>query len=238
MKKKLLTKLMALTIVGATLGASGFATNTAFAAEYYGKFEPTAVKMISQTFDAKYYAATYPDVAKALGNDEDALLRHYLTFGIYEGRDASATFNADAYANLNADVAKAFSDGDDENISTEEYINYFLHYVTCGQKENRKASSADVSSSTTTAANKNYSSTSSKGNASNSGSTSSSGNASNTGSTSSTTGPATSDPNCLGQIGVDIKAGYWMEPYEKARKEAVIAAAGDNWDPANEEFLF
>ena len=38
------------------------------------------------TFDAAYYAAQYPDVAAVCGNDECALLRHYLDLGIDEGR--------------------------------------------------------------------------------------------------------------------------------------------------------
>ena len=37
------------------------------------------------TFDAAYYAAQYPDVAAVCGNDEGALLRHYLDHGIDEG---------------------------------------------------------------------------------------------------------------------------------------------------------
>ena len=42
------------------------------------------------TFDAAYYAAQYPDVAAVCGNDEGALLRHYLDHGIDEGRKPSA----------------------------------------------------------------------------------------------------------------------------------------------------
>lgn len=37
-------------------------------------------------FDAAYYAATYPDVAAALGTDANALYQHYKTFGVKEGR--------------------------------------------------------------------------------------------------------------------------------------------------------
>lgn len=42
------------------------------------------------TFDAAYYAAQYPDVAAVCGNDEGALLRHYLEHGMDEGRKPSA----------------------------------------------------------------------------------------------------------------------------------------------------
>ena len=37
-------------------------------------------------FDAEYYAKTYPDVASAIGTDENALYQHYATMGKAEGR--------------------------------------------------------------------------------------------------------------------------------------------------------
>lgn len=43
-----------------------------------------------QTFDSEYYAETYPDVKAAFGNDFDLLLKHYLEYGIKEGRQPSA----------------------------------------------------------------------------------------------------------------------------------------------------
>lgn len=43
-----------------------------------------------ETFDSDYYANTYPDLKQAFGTDFDALLNHYLTYGIQEGRSASA----------------------------------------------------------------------------------------------------------------------------------------------------
>lgn len=41
-------------------------------------------------FDAEYYAETYPDVAKAIGNDETSLYNHYVQYGKAEGRKAVA----------------------------------------------------------------------------------------------------------------------------------------------------
>ena len=37
-------------------------------------------------FDAEFYAAPYPDVAAVCGNDESALLMHYIRNGAAEGR--------------------------------------------------------------------------------------------------------------------------------------------------------
>ena len=39
-----------------------------------------------QTFDAEFYAKTYPDVVDALGNSESALYSHYVNYGKTEGR--------------------------------------------------------------------------------------------------------------------------------------------------------
>ncbi len=36
-------------------------------------------------FDASYYSAAYPDVAAAYGNNADALLNHFISFGVKEG---------------------------------------------------------------------------------------------------------------------------------------------------------
>ena len=41
-------------------------------------------------FDPVYYAQRYPDVVEALGDSQSALLGHYLTFGINEGRFQNA----------------------------------------------------------------------------------------------------------------------------------------------------
>ena len=39
------------------------------------------------------HAAAYKDVVAVLGNDEEALYQHYLTYGLKEGRNASIYFN-------------------------------------------------------------------------------------------------------------------------------------------------
>ena len=44
----------------------------------------------AEDFDPEFYAAQYPDVVEALGNDPVALYNHYLTFGIQEHRFKNA----------------------------------------------------------------------------------------------------------------------------------------------------
>lgn len=45
-------------------------------------------------FDPVYYAERYPDVANAVGTTQKALINHYLTFGIAEGRFQNAAEEA------------------------------------------------------------------------------------------------------------------------------------------------
>jgi hypothetical protein len=41
---------------------------------------------LKDIFDADYYAEQYPDLKAAFGNDETALYKHFMTYGIKEGR--------------------------------------------------------------------------------------------------------------------------------------------------------
>lgn len=130
--------LMATVITAGTFGTTGL---TAHAAEVMvpgvtvaATDNATAQKAIfDSVFDAKYYAEANPDVVAVFGNDPKALFAHYLTSGIKEGRNASATFNFDAYVAANPDLVAVY--GTDAN----DMINYFIHYIACGQKEHRIA---------------------------------------------------------------------------------------------------
>ncbi len=99
------------------------------------------------TFDPEYYAATYPDVAAAYGNNETLLYQHYLLCGKAEGRlpyaqGAVATpvsnnvktmpdggkFDAAFYARTYPDVAAV--------LGTSEKALY-AHYLSSGKLEGR-----------------------------------------------------------------------------------------------------
>lgn len=60
-------------------------------------------------FDAAYYAAANPDVAKAVGTDERALYGHYVKFGKAEGRIAAQPTDAAAAAQANSVVYYAYA---------------------------------------------------------------------------------------------------------------------------------
>lgn len=143
MKRKIAT----MALVGMILASGAFGSNslTAHAAEVNCAFDKDEAAYIqAAVFDAEYYAATYPDVVKALGTtDASAMLNHYLTFGIYEGRDASADFNADAYVSANPDLKEAYA----SDLIPFEKIKYFClinHYYVLGKNENRISTIADA----------------------------------------------------------------------------------------------
>lgn len=82
-------------------------------------------------FDATYYANKYPDLKAAFGNNKEALLNHFLRFGVEEGRIANTKFNINVYKNSNPDLVKAYS-------SLKKNIAYLNHYLICGYNEKRK----------------------------------------------------------------------------------------------------
>jgi len=81
-----------------------------------------------QIFDAEYYANRYPDVAEAFGNNSSLLLKHFMEFGLHEGRAGSAFFDVTVYKLANNDLEEAFGD---------DMILYAKHFFKYGNDENR-----------------------------------------------------------------------------------------------------
>ncbi len=75
----------------------------------------------SGLFDYKYYLFTYPDVRKS---DIDAI-KHYILYGVTEGRNPNASFDTKTYLNLNQDIKKS-------------NLNPLFHYIVYGKKEGRQ----------------------------------------------------------------------------------------------------
>lgn len=84
----------------------------------------------SAVFDADYYAEQYPDLKEAFGADEAALLNHFISCGMAEGRQGSAEFNVQTYRAGYEDLQAAFGD---------DLTGYYLHYILCGKAEGRTA---------------------------------------------------------------------------------------------------
>lgn len=85
----------------------------------------------TSVFDAGYYYASYPDLQKSIGYDEDKLLEHFITEGMEEGRTGSAGFNVKAYMKNNLDLLAAYGVND---LSV-----YYYHYIEKGRTEGRVA---------------------------------------------------------------------------------------------------
>lgn len=87
-------------------------------------------------YDYETYKNTYKDLQKAFGDDDDvAYLKHFVEYGMNEGRDAKAGFSIRSYKNANVDLRKAFRN---------DLKQYYMHYIYYGNKENRTATGTDA----------------------------------------------------------------------------------------------
>ncbi len=82
----------------------------------------------SAVYDFKYYQEKYPDIKRNFGNNEEAALKHFVLYGMKEGRQGTAGFDYASYRNEYSDLRNAFG-------SNKEA--YYRHYMTYGQFENR-----------------------------------------------------------------------------------------------------
>ena len=82
----------------------------------------------SAVYDPNYYYKAYPDLQAAFGYNRQALIRHFVTSGMREGRRASENFNPTYYRNMYSDVQNVF--GSDNEA-------YYRHYMYFGMNEGR-----------------------------------------------------------------------------------------------------
>ena len=106
------------------------------AAGYKINYTAEELEALKKIFDANLYAVAYPDVAKAYGNDREALWNHYITHGLKEGRtQITSAFNVFAYISAYPDLQDAFGD---------DLVAYYVHYANYGINENRKLTTIDA----------------------------------------------------------------------------------------------
>ena len=84
----------------------------------------------SSVYNYNYYCAKNPDVKAAYGNDDIAVLNHFIRSGMSEGRQASEDFNVQIYKDRYSDVRAAYGNNLKE---------YYLHYIRSGKSEGRSA---------------------------------------------------------------------------------------------------
>ncbi|MDE7222420.1 MAG: hypothetical protein K2O34_01405, partial [Acetatifactor sp.] len=93
-----------------------------------GSISYTKAAGIEDVFDEHYYADMYPDLKDAYGYDREALLEHFKTIGIYEGRTMNEMIDIVKYREQYQDLQDAFGD---------DWDAYVAHYLSCGAFEHR-----------------------------------------------------------------------------------------------------
>lgn len=104
--------------------SSGVRTTSSISGKYI--FENTDYSLV---FDPTYYSNQYPDLKAAFGTNPVNLFKHFCTYGMKEGRIASANFNVNKYKEYYLDLRNAFGN---------HLPLYYKHYITNGYRENRK----------------------------------------------------------------------------------------------------
>lgn len=84
-------------------------------------------------FNISTYMKNNPDLVKKFGDNYSEYLKHFVEYGMKEGRVASSKFNLDVYKNNNPDLVKKFGKDPKNNYK------YYEHYIKYGKKEGRKA---------------------------------------------------------------------------------------------------
>lgn len=82
----------------------------------------------SAVYNYQYYIDRYPDIKAAFGDDDVAVLDHFVRYGMNEQRQAIGSFNVVSYRNAYQDLRRAFG---------TNWKDYYLHYIKYGYKENR-----------------------------------------------------------------------------------------------------
>ncbi len=86
-------------------------------------------------FNANYFYNHNPDVAAAIGYDENKLLQFFIKQGMAEGRKGSENFDMEIYRYWNRDLLLTYAN---------DYQKYYMHYLNYGQFEGRIACIADI----------------------------------------------------------------------------------------------
>ena len=98
------------------------------------------------TFDAEFYAATYPDVVALVGDNKMALYSHFVAFGAKEGRLPFAGASADNMQMMNLDAFNPmyYAERYPDVVAVLGHDSALLeqHYLTAGKAEGRFANAA------------------------------------------------------------------------------------------------
>ena len=80
---------------------------------------------VHKILNVEEYVKAYPDLQAVYGENWDGYVDHYLTTGLYEGRDEGKLFDPWKYAEAYPDVKAAY--GDDANAIIQHYVNHGIN---------------------------------------------------------------------------------------------------------------
>ncbi len=100
----------------------------------YGTLTDSQKEMVAKYFNAEYYASQYFDVVQAVGNDREALLKHFCDCGIWEGRHGWPEFDVSAYASA-YNLKEAYG---------KDIAKYYEDYFTVGVAEGRYLTTVEL----------------------------------------------------------------------------------------------
>ena len=84
----------------------------------------------ADVYDFIYYLGRYSDLDKVFRYDDAGALKHFVDYGMNEGRQAKETFDVNSYKRSYQDLRVAFY---------KDNKRYYEHYIKNGKKEGRKA---------------------------------------------------------------------------------------------------
>lgn len=111
--------------MGRRIGIVAAAGTVALGSICYTQAAGTGIETI---FDEHYYADMYPDLKEAYGYDREALLEHFMTYGLSEGREMNEMIDIVKYREKYQDLQDAFGD---------DWDAYVAHYLSYGAMEHR-----------------------------------------------------------------------------------------------------
>lgn len=110
----------------ANLRKAGVADATAIA-RYYGLSQDDSI-YYAPIYNYEYYIANNKDVDIACAGSRAEAMKHFIAFGMKEGRKSSPNFDVTSYYNRHADLRNAFG----FNLEA-----YYQHYLNFGRSEGR-----------------------------------------------------------------------------------------------------
>ena len=111
--------------------STGKSENRTAVGDYFGGTTVLNNIDYSAVYNPDFYQRNNPDIQKAFGLDDKAMLRHFVNYGMAEGRYGIETFKVSVYKANYGDLRAAFG----------SYLkDYYIHYMTTGKAEGRIAS--------------------------------------------------------------------------------------------------